>query len=270
MGSDNKPLNLNQKMKFMISLLSLIFSLETNVAGHARLLEPPSRASMWRFGFQNPPDYQDNEGFCGGFQVQWEINGGKCGIRGDRYDSPVKEHEAPGGRFANGIIVREYQPGGVMNITVDVTANHKGFFTFRMCPVVSEGVDPDQECFDRPENLLQVIDTESEKFTLPDQLVRQYQLSVQLPADLQCDHCVLQWTYTTGNNWGICSDGSGEIGCGPQENFRACSDLRIRPQSNFIQSQTLKEAKFLPKSEDFAGSQAICAPAGPYVRVPGM
>ena len=66
-------------------------------------------------------------------------------------------------RFANGIIVRDYQPGGVMNITVDVTANHKGFFTFRMCPVVSEGVDPDQECFDRPENLLQVIDTVSDE-----------------------------------------------------------------------------------------------------------
>ena len=28
------------------------------VTSHARLLEPPSRSSMWRFGFDNPADYQ--------------------------------------------------------------------------------------------------------------------------------------------------------------------------------------------------------------------
>ena len=56
---------------------------------------------MWRMGYPNSADYQDNEGFCGGFGVQWGINGGMCGVCGDRYDAAVKEHEAPGGRFAN-------------------------------------------------------------------------------------------------------------------------------------------------------------------------
>ena len=37
--------------------------------GHGRLMEPPSRASMWRLGYPNPADYNDNQGFCGGFQV---------------------------------------------------------------------------------------------------------------------------------------------------------------------------------------------------------
>ena len=69
------------------------------MSGHARLLEPPSRSSMWRMGYPTPPDYQDNEGFCGGYQMQWEVNGGKCGVCGDAFNAPVKEHEAPGGRF---------------------------------------------------------------------------------------------------------------------------------------------------------------------------
>lgn len=37
--------------------------------GHGRLADPPSRASAWRFGFNTPKDYNDNEGFCGGFNV---------------------------------------------------------------------------------------------------------------------------------------------------------------------------------------------------------
>ena len=39
------------------------------VLGHGRLMEPPSRSSMWRLGYNTPHNYQDNELFCGGFQV---------------------------------------------------------------------------------------------------------------------------------------------------------------------------------------------------------
>ena len=30
-----------------------------------------------------------------------------------------------------------------------------------------------------------------------------------------------------GNNWGQCPSGGGRLGCGPQEEYRACSDLEI-------------------------------------------
>ena len=30
-----------------------------------------------------------------------------------------------------------------------------------------------------------------------------------------------------GNNWGKCDDGSGAVGCGPQETFRDCADVEI-------------------------------------------
>ena len=45
--------------------------------------------------------------------------------------------------------------------------------------------------------------------------------------DLKCSQCVLQWRYIAGNNWGTCPDGSGAVGCGAQEEFRACADIAI-------------------------------------------
>lgn len=44
---------------------------------------------------------------------------------------------------------------------------------------------------------------------------------------LECPNCVLQWRYVAGNNWGMCEDGTGAVGCGPQEEFRACADITI-------------------------------------------
>jgi hypothetical protein len=58
------------------------------VNGHGRLIEPPSRASMWRYGFDAPANYNDHELYCGGFSRQWQTNGGKCGICGDPWDLP--------------------------------------------------------------------------------------------------------------------------------------------------------------------------------------
>merc|ERR1719175_240167 len=155
--------------------------------GHGRLMEPPSRASQWRFGFENPPDYNDNQGFCGGKIHQHQEMEGRCGICGDPYDGPL-EHEAPGGKFANGNIVANYLQGSWIDIAIEVTTNHLGFFEFRLCPNNDITQDPEQDCFDQ---------------------------------------CLLQWTYTAGNDWGICENGTGSLGCGPQETFRACADIGI-------------------------------------------
>ena len=39
---------------------------------------------------------------------------------------------------------------------------------------------------------------------------------------------MFQWTYITGNSWGIDEKGQGCVGCGRvQEHFRACADIRI-------------------------------------------
>lgn len=44
-----------------------------------------------------------------------------------------------------------------------------------------------------------------------------------------CEHCVIQWRYIAGNNWGTCSNGTTGMGCGHQEEFRACADIAIAP-----------------------------------------
>ena len=53
---------------------------------------------MWRYGYTNPVNYDDNELYCGGFSVQWAENGGRCGVCGDEWAGP-HPHQA-GGQFA--------------------------------------------------------------------------------------------------------------------------------------------------------------------------
>ena len=52
-------------------------------------------------------------------------------------------------------------------------------------------------------------------------------MNYRIPSNLVCDHCVLQWKYTAGNNWGVCGNGTSGLGCGNQENFFSCSDITI-------------------------------------------
>lgn len=65
---------------------------------------------------------------------------------------------------------------------------------------------------------------------------------------LECGNCVLQWRYIAGNNWGMCGDGTGAVGCGPQEEFRACSDVSIgKYHSLFVIANTVNPLKFESK-----------------------
>ena len=50
---------------------------------------------------------------------------------------------------------------------------------------------------------------------------------VKLPFGLSCSQCIMQWSYYTGNTWGVCSNGTEGMGCGAQEMFRNCADVQI-------------------------------------------
>ena len=52
----------------LVVIFTLIFIVQ-DVYGHGRLRTPASRASMWREGFDNPRDYDDAQGYCGGLNV---------------------------------------------------------------------------------------------------------------------------------------------------------------------------------------------------------
>ncbi|XP_069944193.1 uncharacterized protein [Cherax quadricarinatus] len=192
--------------------------------GHGRLMEPPSRATAWRLGWPTPIDYNDNQGFCGGFNQQHEVNDGKCGVCGDAWDQHPRPHEAPDGVYATGTIVKHYTQGQIINVTVDITSNHRGHFEFRICP--DPEVEATQDCLDKHPLLL--ADGSGFKYNIS-LCTGDHNLQLCLPAHLTCTHCVLQWRYVAGNNWGVCDDGTGALGCGPQEEFRACADLAILP-----------------------------------------
>ncbi|XP_034248531.1 uncharacterized protein LOC117649680 [Thrips palmi] len=220
----------------MVPLLVLVLlalgSVVRPAAGHGRLIDPPSRASAWRFGFKSPPDYNDMQGWCGGRGHQWEVHKGKCGICGDPFEGP-REHEF-GGKFYTGKRVRRYLAGSEITIKVDLTAPHWGYFEFRVCPSNSRQ-EVTQQCLHR--HVLQRADQGGLKAHptrfYPSLEAKIFEMRYRLPAGLTCKHCVLQWRYRTGNNPGICKDGSTATGCGAQEEFRACADVAI--------SKTLKK-----------------------------
>ena len=125
-------------------------------------------------------------------QRQWNKNGGKCGVCGDPYDG-VREHEA-GGKYATGTITGHYSQGQTINVEVQITATHKGYFEFRLCPHNNPNTPVTQACLD------QHILTQQNGNARVTELgrVSNYSIQLVLPRDVSCSQCVLQWKYNTG------------------------------------------------------------------------
>jgi len=202
------------------------------VTGHGRLMEPPARNSMWRFGFINPINYNDNEVFCGGADTQFNKNGGRCGICGDAYDEAKPRHHESEGLYGNKVITKTYVMNSVIDLEVEITANHKGRFTFKACPLEDNTIEATQSCLDKYP--LTQLDGEPE-FPIH---VKDHNVIItkkaKLPQGLHCSRCVLQWTWTSANSWGICENGTQGLGCGPQETFRNCADIRIVTNADLL------------------------------------
>ncbi|KAK3084832.1 hypothetical protein FSP39_019870 [Pinctada imbricata] len=176
---------------------------------------------MWRMGYKTPPNYNDNQLFCGGFYTQYTVNGGKCGICGDPWNGK-RENEA-GGKYANGIITKRYKEGSQIQVKVLVTAAHKGYFEFRICPNNDVNKPATHECLDR-----YILRTKNGQTRYPENgQAKMYTVDLQLPVGLTCQQCVMQWKYNAGNSYGVSSNGTGCIGCGNQEQFYSCADVAI-------------------------------------------
>jgi len=215
--------------KFSICALVLLASAIACVSGHGRLLVPPSRSSIWKhpefFHLDPPINYNDNELFCGGLAVQI-ANGNRCGECGDAWNEPRPRQNEEGGEYARNIIItRQYQKGQEINVEVDLTANHLGYFQFRLCPHNNMQTPVNQDCLDQ--NILQLADGSGTQYRIFGHEMGIIPIRLRLPAGVTCYQCVLQWHYKTGNSYGECEDGSYDIGCGPQETFRGCADVAI-------------------------------------------
>ena len=115
----------------LIPSLLLILACVRATSAHGRMMEPPARNTMWRFGFPTRANYEDSQLFCGGIKVQWQDNQGKCGVCGDQFDA-VRDHET-GGFYAYNVTGRHYAPGSSIDVLIDLVANHGGRFSFQMC-----------------------------------------------------------------------------------------------------------------------------------------
>ena len=136
---------------------------------------------------------------------------------GDPWGQRPRNHEAPGGRYANGIIVKEYRVGETMEVEIDLSANHRGSFTFKLCQNNNVRRDSHQRCFDRYVNsdflyvylfilcfqslkniyffqrhTLKVYPEMTESFELPSEASQTFYIQLKLPEGVTCKQCVLQ------------------------------------------------------------------------------
>lgn len=195
------------------------------IFGHGKLWEPPSRSSMWRRGFHTPMNANDNELNCGGYENQWIHNRGRCGVCGDPVQDIPRPNEA-GGRYASGVITRNYKTGDVIDLTADLSANHLGYFEYRVCPVEDPNVPVTQDCLDK--HPVYITETRDGRYHVKASENGVIFMKGRLPANMSCDHCVLQWRYNTGNRWNCDINDNCGHGMGPQEEFYGCADISIR------------------------------------------
>ncbi|XP_061188639.1 uncharacterized protein LOC133196797 [Saccostrea echinata] len=202
-------------MEYMI-VLTLLASLLSKCEPHGYMFEPAQRSSIWRFDKTAPHNFNDMSLYCGGYKVQWEDNEGKCGVCGDPYNGERK-NEA-GGIYAKGVIVQKYTSGQVIRVGVRVTAFHLGYFQFKICPHNNPTVPVSQECLDQQK--LKLAGTNEYRFYPTKD--GDYYLQLQLPANMTCSQCVLQWNYT---NWNTPDTYK-------QETFINCADVAISNDSS--------------------------------------
>lgn len=125
-----------------------------------------------------------------------------------------------------------------MIIRIELTANHRGYFEFRLCPNNAVKQVASQVCLDK--YVLQRVKTRDtdemfhETRFYPGTENKVYEMRYSLPEGLTCSQCVLQWKYIAGNNWGKCENGTEAVGCGPQEEFRACADILVSDKDGTI------------------------------------
>ena len=86
---------------------------------------------------------------------------------------------------------------------------------------------------------------------------------------------------TLGNTWGICANGTGAIGCGDQEMFRNCADIKIisnvgRPPNVVLPKVSIPNALYVPGdltkkvSTPFVVRSQVCVPVAAQRNNTGM
>ena len=86
-----------------------------------------------------------------------------------------------------------------MEVEVELTTNHWGWFEFKLCPVNAKTKLATAKCMDK-HPLYLVNNPKETKFYIPPDSKKKdiFRYKVQLPSDVVCSQCVVQWTYRAG------------------------------------------------------------------------
>merc|ERR1712110_369082 len=213
-----------------------------SVTAHGNLAEPAGRASAWRYLFDsegNPthPIYHYDQHWCAflrkgevipnprnvtcGIACQvypyepYTVNNRLKGLRSFEYGSEMY-NLIPKDK----LIVKTYKSGQIIKAHVQFAANHLGTIEFRICRALSNGADPDMDCFERQKltfvknrkTVIDIVDAdECENYVnnKPDACT----FSVKLPNGETCEHCLFQM------NW----SGSGQT----KQQYISVADIRV-------------------------------------------
>jgi hypothetical protein len=136
---------------------------------------------------------------------------GQCGVI-----AGVREYDYPKNALGGPLAPRPqacYQPGQIIDVSVALTAHHKGHFSFKACPISPFQV-PTQACFDAYPLKFISDNIYGANFdpTYPDRAyiplatvgmsnsLYTYSYKFELPTGLSGDLVLLQWHYITANS----------------------------------------------------------------------
>jgi hypothetical protein len=172
----------------MIFYWLILASFVLGAHSHGRLTNPPARSTCWRqFPGKCIPEYTDTQMNCGGYDTQWNKNKGKCSVCGEDWSLARKQFSKGGPKYT-GFIVRNYAHAQEIDIQVEVTANHLGWFEFRVCNMDGRSGDADEACLNK--HVLRDRKGKS-RFDIGS-YVGFVNYKMVLPTGLKCKHCLLQ------------------------------------------------------------------------------
>ena len=155
----------------------------------------------------------------------------RAGVCGDQI-APFQPHMrgksniADGEFYYGGLVTRNYTQGSIIDLEVNILANHNGFMEIHMCDVQECGGEISEDCFKQGHcyHLLRAATPSCESgndrgcapidpnyphrwhmpcSTVPENTQERFgrdKMQFKLPQNLTCDHCVLHWFWTAALN----------------------------------------------------------------------
>ena len=85
----------------------------------------------------------------------------------------------------------------MIDVMVQLTAHHRGWFEFHICPHDDVTKPITNNCLKK--HLLPEVETGRTKFYVGNDFPQKlFNFTLQLPSDMVCEQCVLRWMYNTG------------------------------------------------------------------------